>query len=89
MSGENKVGLVKADALLSDKFVEYSERIKELFDQKKTLTEEFKKTAETFKTNVLAVEAAAEQVHFEFQQWQEAQAAEKAAKMGQKKAPQN
>lgn len=54
---------MKAEVLLSEKFVEFSEKIKELHDQKKRVIEKAKK-------DVAAIDQEAVEAHAEFQQWE-------------------
>jgi hypothetical protein len=75
---------MKAEALLSEKFIEMSEKVKELFAEKKRLTEEFKATAEKFKSNIANIDKEAEEVHQTFLVWQQEQAEAKAKKQEHK-----
>ena len=79
MSGENVLQF-KADALLSDKFVEYSEKVTNLFAEKKRLIEKFK-------ADIAAVDKDAEEAHAEFVQWQDAKRQQVAG--GEKHPPVN
>lgn len=61
------------DMLLSDEFVEFSGKIKELHERKKTKQSEFKALYDKFKAEVQAMDDEAKGLQKDFETWKDGQ----------------
>lgn len=60
---------MKLEVLMSDEFVEFSEKIRVLHDQKKELNAQFKKLYEEHKATIKALDEEAKLAQDAFDQW--------------------
>jgi len=65
--------MMNADVLMSDEFLSFSTKIKELKDERDSLKEEFKKQYAEHKEKLAAIDSAAVQAEEDFNQWMEEQ----------------
>lgn len=66
------------EILLSDKFVEFSQKISALHESKKTMNAEIKKIVEDHKAKIKKIDDEAAALTTEFTSWQQAQTAKPA-----------
>lgn len=67
---------MESQYLLSDEFVQFSEKIRELYKTKSDMSEAFKLALADYKKNVKEIEEKALELQKEFDEWKERKATE-------------